>query len=60
MGCFYVTAILSWGWDWFEPEVESKFSWNWVEILSWDWIKKEIGLSQEWGYGSKYVLGLLM
>ena len=63
LGCFYVTAILSWGfgWGWIEvdieaevdlslglkwgwDEIESKFSWNWVEI-SWHWINEEIGLS---------------
>ena len=53
MGCFYVTAILSWGWV--EAEVEIKFSgglvenklrlsWAGVEI-SWHWIKEKIGLS---------------
>ena len=55
LGCFYVTAILSWGygWGWVEAEVdlnlrlkwdwdeiEWKFSWNWVEVeLSWSWDK---------------------
>ena len=34
-----------------------KLSWVGVET-SWHWIKEEIGIS--WGYGSKYVLGLLL
>ena len=51
LGCFYVTAILSWcygcGWleaevdlslrlKWGWDEIEWKFSWNWVEV-SWHW-----------------------
>ena len=79
LGCFYVTAILSWGygwglywgWGWFEPklkwgwdEIESKFSWNWVEVeLNWSWDKLTLNKGRNWafiGYGSKYVLGLLM
>ena len=34
LGCFYVTAILSWGygWGWFEPEVEIRLRWDWVEV----------------------------
>ena len=40
LGCFYVTAILSWGygwgwywgWGWFEPEIEMRLRWDWVEV----------------------------
>ena len=38
LGCFYVTAILSWGYGWgwvevdIEAEVEVKFRWGWVEV----------------------------
>ena len=36
LGCFYVTAILSWGWyggwGWFEPEVEIRLRWDWAEV----------------------------
>ena len=40
LGCFYVTAILSWGygwgwywgWGWFEPEVEMRLRWDLVEV----------------------------
>ena len=40
LGCFYVTAILSWGygggwywgWGWFEPEVEMRLRWDWVKV----------------------------
>ena len=58
LGCFYVTAILSWGngWGWAEVDIEAevelsslveiylRLSWVGVEI-SWHWIKEEIGLS---------------
>ena len=74
LGCFYVTAILSWGygWGWFEVElnlrlkwgwyeIESKFSWTWVRVeLSWSWDKLTLNKGRNWPYGSKYVLGLLM
>ena len=55
LGCFYVTAMLSWGCGWFETEVEMRFSGGLVEIelrlswvgveISWHWIKEKIGLS---------------
>ena len=57
LGCFYVTAILSWGYGlgWVEAEVEIRFSGSFVEIelrlswvgveISWHWMKEEIGLS---------------
>ena len=64
MGCFYVTAILSWGygWGWVEAEVdlnlrlkwdwdeiEWKFSWNWVEVeLSWD--KLTLNKGKKWAF----------
>ena len=46
LGCFYVTAILSWGYGWgwieddieaevdlkFEPEVEMRLRWDWVKV----------------------------
>ena len=43
LGCFYVTAILSWGygwgwvdwywgWGWFEPEDEMRLRWDCVEV----------------------------
>ena len=40
MGCFYVTAILSWGygwgwyggWGWFDTEFEMSLRWGWVEV----------------------------
>ena len=48
LGCFYVTAILSWGYGWgwieddieaevdlkFEPEVEMRLRWDWDQIES--------------------------
>ena len=53
-----------------EAEVETKLSQSLIEIelrlslvgvkISQHWIKEEIGLSWEWGDGSKYVLDLLM
>ena len=55
LGCFYVTAMLSWGCGWFETEVEMTFSGGLVEIelrliwvgveISWHWLKEKIGLS---------------
>ena len=59
LGCFYVTAILSWGYGWvgvdIEAEVEMRLSQSLVEIkfrlswvgvdISWHWIKEENGLS---------------
>ena len=40
LGCFYVTAILSWGygwgwhwgWGWLDSEVEMRLRWDWVEV----------------------------
>ena len=62
LGCFYVTATLSWGWvefeidlrliwarDWIEVEVEMSVSWNLVEFelrLSWD----EVELKFSWSW----------
>ena len=52
LGCFYVTAILSWGYGWgwaeadIEAEVEGRFRWGWFEVelkLSSGWY--EFGLS---------------
>ena len=43
MGCFYVTALLSWGW--FEAEVEVRLRWGWVEV-SWNWVEVELS----WGW----------
>ena len=49
LGCFYATAILSWGWGWvevdFEAEVEMRLRWGWIELklkLSWGWV--DLGL----------------
>ena len=66
LGCFYVTAILSWGygWGWVEAEVdlhlrlkwdwdeiEWKFSWNWVEVeLSWSWDKLTLNKGKNWAF----------
>ena len=60
LGCFYVTAILSWGYGWVKVDVEAKvdlslrlkLGWGEIELrLSWvgvevslHWIKEEIGL----------------
>ena len=56
MGCFYVTAILSWGygWRWVEAEVDLnlRLKWGWDEIewkFSWSWV--EVKLSLIWGLG---------
>ena len=49
LGCFYVTAILSWGCGWVEFDIEAE-SWNGVELrlrLRWGWV--ELGLSLGWG-----------
>ena len=53
MDCFYVAAILSYGWGWvevdIEAEVESKFSWNWVQVeLSWGWDKLTLNEGRNW------------
>ena len=62
LGCFYVTAILSWGygWGWVEAdlhlrlkwdwdEIEWKFGWNWVEVeLSWSWDKLTLNKGKNW------------
>ena len=43
LGCFYVTAISSWGcgWGWVEFEIEAeaevRLSWGWAG--NWDWIE---------------------
>ena len=66
LGCFYVTAILSWGygWGWYWgwgylnlrmkwgwDEIESKFSWNWVEVeLSWNWDKLTLNKGRNWAF----------
>ena len=66
LDCFYVTAILSWGygWGWVEAEVdlhlrlkwdwdeiEWKFSWNWVEVeLSWSWDKLTLNKGKNWAF----------
>ena len=66
LGCFYVTAILSWGygWGWVEAEVdlnlrlkwdwdeiEWKFSWNWVEVeLSWGWDMLTLTKGRNWAF----------
>ena len=70
MGCFYVTAILSWGygWGWGEvdieaevdlnlrlkwgwDEIESKLSWNWVEVeLSWGWDELRLNKERNWPF----------
>ena len=38
LGCFYVTAILSWGnaWGWVEVDIEAEvdLKWGWDEIVS--------------------------
>ena len=57
LGCFYVTAILSWGygwgygWGWVEAEVDLnlRLKWDWDEIewkFSWNWV--EVELSWSW------------
>ena len=66
LGCFYVTAILSWGWvdvdieaevdlnlrlKWGWDEIESKFSLNWVEVeLSWSWDKLTLNKGRNWAF----------
>ena len=51
LGCFYVTAILSWGygWGWLEAEVDLnlRLKWDWDEIewkFSWNWVEVELRL----------------
>ena len=55
LGCFYVTAILSWGygWGWVEVDIEAevdlnlRLKWSWDEIeFSWNWV--EVELSWSW------------
>ena len=57
MGCFYATAILSWGygWGWVEVDIEAevdlnlRLKWGWDEIESkfkWNWV--EVELSWSW------------
>ena len=57
MGCFYVTAILSWGsgWGWVEVDIETevnlrlRLKWGWHEVeskFSWNWVKVELS----WGW----------
>ena len=70
LGCFYVTAIMSWGygWGWVEvdieaevdlklrlkwgsDEIESKFSWTWVEAeLCWGWDKLTLNRGRSWAF----------
>ena len=52
LGCFYGTAILSWGYGWglievdIEAEVEMRLSRSLVGVeISLHWIKEEIGRS---------------
>ena len=48
LGCFYVTAILSWGysWVWVEDEVEAE-----VDLrLTWTKVWFEVNLSWGWGW----------
>ena len=53
LGCFYVTAILSWGygWGWVEVDIEAevdlnlRLKWGWDEIesnFSWTWVEVEL------------------
>ena len=57
MGCFYVTAILSWGsgWGWVEVDIEAevnlrlRLKWGWDEFewrFSWNWVEVELS----WGW----------
>ena len=57
LGCFYVTAILSWGygWGWFEVDIEAevdlnlRLKWSWYEIeLKFNWTWVEVELSWSW------------
>ena len=39
------------GWDWGWDEVESKLSWNWVEVdLSWGWDKLTLNKGRNWAF----------
>ena len=51
LGCFYVTAILSWGygWGWIEVDIEAEvdLKWGWDKIVpkfSWTWVEVELSL----------------
>ena len=57
LGCFYVTAILSWGygWGWIEVDIEAevdlnlRLKWGWDEIESkFSWASVEVELSCSW------------
>ena len=57
MGCFYVTAILSWGYGWgwvkvdIEAEVEMSLTWSLVEIeLNWGWNKLTMYQGRNWAF----------
>ena len=44
-----VELRLGWGWGW--DEVESKLSWNWVEVhLSWGWDKLTLNKGRTWAF----------
>ena len=48
LGCFYVTAMLSWDWSWcwFEFEVEVRLNWGW----GWEWGWYEVKLKFCWSW----------
>ena len=55
LGCFYVTAILSWGYGWFEVDIKDevdlhlRLNWGWNEIDSkFSWNQVEVELSWIW------------
>ena len=66
LGCFYVTAILSWGygWGWIEVDIEDeidlnlRLKWGWDEIESkfswnwdsWSWDKLTLNRGRNWAF----------